>query len=242
MWPNDTRIPDIDYIVGLDLAQGGADWTALCVLQRTVPVYGGPAEYTVIWLQRWRDRRTAKIPERVAEVERQLGAIHRDREFERVGRLSPFTPPVPWRLAVDITGVSGFGADPLRQAGFEDVLEPIKIHGGDAVSRGEDGSHRVPKRNIAGAIDVLLEQGRLKIVESLPDAGVLKAELENFRVRITTTGHDTYEAGPTEMWRAGAHDDMVLSVGIALWLGEAYPPLGPIDPAILKAFSNMPGW
>jgi hypothetical protein len=37
-----------------------------------------------------------------------------------------------------------------------------------------------------------------------------------FRSRITPKGNETFEAD----WRQRAHDDMVLAVGIAVWLGE----------------------
>jgi len=238
MW-RDERDPEVDWMVGLDLAQGGKDWTALSVIERTEPVDGSPAQYLVRWLQRWRDRRTARIPQRVAEVERQLAALHRDREYARTGRLGPYTPELPWRLAVDITGVGGFGADPLRDAGFSPV--GILIHGGDAVSRGERNVWRVPKRDICGAIDVCLEQGRLQVVETVPGADVLKAELENFTVKINiATGHDSYAAGSTEEWRIGAHDDLVLSVGIAVWLAEAHPTPR-LDPLLAAAWTDLPG-
>jgi hypothetical protein len=40
-------------------------------------------------------------------------------------------------------------------------------------------------------------------------------ELLNFRVKISLSGHDTYEA-----WREQEHDDLVLAVGLAAWLAE----------------------
>jgi hypothetical protein len=197
MWRDDVG-PEVEHLVGLDLAQSGAagaDFTALSVIERTEPVDGSPARYHVMHLERWRDRRTARIPERVTAVERQLMALHRQREFERTGSLGPDTPELVWRLVVDITGVGGFGADPLRQAGFEPT--GIQIHGGDAVSHPDPHTYRVPKRDLAGVLDVCLEQGRLTIAEALPDAATLRAELENFRVKINiNTGHDSYEAGP----------------------------------------------
>lgn len=235
MW-HEERLPGTEFLIGLDLAQGGKDWTALSVIERAEPITGGPAEYRVIWLQRWRDRRTARIPERVAEVEEQLTRAHGRLVIDRAGRSLWAGPPTT--LVVDQTGVSGFGLDPLRQAGFDPI--GILIHGGAAVSHGEDGSLHVPKRNICGAIDVCLEQSRLTIVEDLPDAAVLRAELENFTVKINiATGHDSYAAGSTEEWRIGSHDDLVLSVGIAVWLGESNPTPR-LDPLIVAAFSDLP--
>jgi hypothetical protein len=234
LW-DDERRPDIDYLVGLDLAQGGADWTALSVLQRTEPITGAPATYDGIWLQRWQSRDTAVIPERTRAVWTQLTRMHQQAELERIG-----TAPMdePWiRVVVDQTGVGPFGLDPLRKAGFTPI--GIVIHGGDAVSHPEPDIWRVPKRDLAGAVHTLLESDRLRIANALPDASVLRAELENFRAKITLTGHDRYEAGSGEEWRVGAHDDLVLSVAVAAWIGESQP-LPRLDPAIVAAWTDLP--
>jgi hypothetical protein len=81
----------------------------------------------------------------------------------------------------------------------------------------------VPKRDLAGGIQVALQTSRLKIAAGLPDTQVLVQELQNFRVKISLAGHDSYGAGTGEEWRVGAHDDLVLAVAIALWVGEAEP-------------------
>jgi hypothetical protein len=232
MW-RDEPVPRIDSLIGLDLAQGGADWTALSVIERREPITSDLPEYRVTWLERWRDKRTARIPERVIAVAQQLTVLHREREYQRTGVSRPTHPPL--RLVVDQTGVGPFGLDPLRQAGLDPI--GIVIHGGDAVSHPASDVYRVPKRDIAGTVNVLLESHRLRIADALPDAAVLRAELENFRVKINiNTGHDSYGAGSAEGWREGEHDDLVLAVGIALWLGESHPPPGPLDPRIVAAF------
>ncbi len=41
--------------------------------------------------------------------------------------------------------------------------------------------------------------------------------MQNFKVKITTSANETFGA-----WREGQHDDMVLSVAMAAWLGENY--------------------
>lgn len=233
MW-NQSPLPDIDYIVGLDLAQGGADWTALAVLQR-LDLRDLPPEYTVIWLERWRDRRTARIPTRVTDVFTQVARVDRQRIFEHTGREPETEPRIT--LVVDQTGVGPFGLDPLRQEGFEPI--GIVIHGGDAVSRPDAFTYRVPKRDLAGVIHTLLESDRLRIASAIPEAPTLRAELQNFRAKINiATGHDSYSAGAGEEWREGAHDDLVLSVAVAAWLGESHPTPR-LDPAILAAWSDV---
>jgi len=88
--------------------------------------------------------------------------------------------------------------------------------GGDAVSH-LDGFDRVPKRDLVGAVQVVLQTGRLKIAPGLREARTLARELQNFRMKITDKAHDTYGA-----WRDGEHDDLVLAVSLALWSGEHF--------------------
>jgi hypothetical protein len=73
----------------------------------------------------------------------------------------------------------------------------------------------VPKRDVASTIAVLLQTGRLRIARGLKESETLLRELINFRVKISLSGHDTYEA-----WREQEHDDLVLAVGLAAWLFE----------------------
>ena len=60
----------------------------------------------------------------------------------------------------------------------------VTITGGDRVS--QDGSNwRVPKRDLVGAVQVPLEQGKLKIAPALSSARLLEQELVNFKVKMT---------------------------------------------------------
>jgi hypothetical protein len=234
LWP-EPPTPFVEHLIGLDLAQGGADWTALSVLQRTEPIDGEPPAYAAIWLERWQSRSTGLIPQRVRAVWNQLAHVYRQSELERTGRAATDEPPI--RIVVDQTGVGPFGLDPLRVAGFDPT--GIVIHGGDAVSHPDPRTYRVPKRDLAGAVHTLLASDRLRIAGALPDAATLRAELENFRAKITLSGHDRYEAGSGEEWRVGAHDDLVLSVAVAAWFGELHPPPR-LDPMIVAAWTDLP--
>jgi hypothetical protein len=130
-------------------------------------------------------------------------------------------------LAVDTTGVGRPVADMLK-ARLEEWLTVdqdtilhhawITITGNDSVSRAEGGGIRVPKRDLASAPLVLMQNKQLKIAEGLQLADTLRRELLNFKVKINiATGHDSYEA-----WREGDHDDLVLAVAMACWCGERY--------------------
>lgn len=116
-------------------------------------------------------------------------------------------------LVVDQTGVGAPVVDLFRQAGLD--LVGVLIHGGDKVSR-EGCTWRVPKRDLVGSLQVLFQSSRLKISKKLPLAPVLQSELVNFKVKIDPiTAHDSYSA-----WREQDHDDLVLSVAIAVWCAE----------------------
>ena len=93
-------------------------------------------------------------------------------------------------------------------------ISAITITGGDQVTR--DGRDtRVPKRDLVGVVQALLQTGRLKIAPDLPLTSVLTAELLNFRATISAAGHDSYGAG--QDWREGNHDDLVLALALAVW-------------------------
>lgn len=193
-----------DYLIGLDLGQQH-DYTALSVLRRLVDP--GPerseTHYQVGHLQRYPlGTRYTEIVRRVASMKEQL--------------------PNGARLVVDATGVGQPVVDMFVEAGLYPIA--IWIHGGDSVSR--DGrTYRVPKRDLAGVLQVLLQNGRLKVQERLPEASVLRAEMQNFKAKIDPqTGHDSYAAD----WREGDHDDLILSVAMACWYGEHGRPAEPL--------------
>jgi hypothetical protein len=124
-------------------------------------------------------------------------------------------PPLPGcRLVVDATGVGRAVVDLLRQAELPAMLVPITITAGHAAAREKDGYH-VAKKHLAGVLQVLLQQQRLKVSE-LSEREVLLREMRAFRVKVVAaTGHETFEA-----WRERDHDDLVLSVALACWLAE----------------------
>ena len=116
-------------------------------------------------------------------------------------------------LLVDKTGVGASVVDSLARAGLSPIA--VTIHGGSRVSRDEHG-YRVPKRDLVSAVQVLLQNGRLRIAEGLPLAETLRSELLNFRLKIDPkTAHDSYEH-----WREADHDDLVLAAAMACWFRQ----------------------
>ena len=127
-------------------------------------------------------------------------------------------------LMIDKTGV---GAGPVElflfaHPPFNINIKPIFIHGGDRATQDEKDRRtwRVPKRDLVSVVQIVLEANptRLRIAASLPHAKILHDELRNFKVTIDpVTAHDSYAAG-----RSGEHDDLVLSVALALWEAERH--------------------
>jgi hypothetical protein len=113
---------------------------------------------------------------------------------------------------VDKTGIGASVVDSLVQAGPSPIA--VTIHGGSAVCRDEYG-YRVPKRALVSAVQVLLQNGRLRIAEGLPLAETLRSELLNVRLKIDPkTAHDSYEH-----WREADHD-LVLAAAMACWFRQ----------------------
>jgi hypothetical protein len=185
------------YFVGLDLGQS-QDFSALCVIERTGDDRAN-YQFACSYLQRWKLR--TPYPVIVSDTVRLMNTPEL-----QTGRRRP-------TLAVDATGVGAPVIDLFKREQHGSHLQPIQIVGGANVSR-ENGVTRVPKRNLVSTVQVYLQGKRLKISSHLDLADTLTRELQNFHVKITDAGNDTYGA-----WREGTHDDLVLAVAMALWTG-----------------------
>ena len=188
-----------EFFVGLDVGQS-RDYSALAVLDR--PASSHRPAYALRHLQRF--RLGTPYPQVVQAVVRLLETPALSGAF----------------LAVDRTGVGRAVVDLLaeRLQGRADCrLVAVTITGGNAAKAG-DGGASVPKRALVGALQALLGTGRFRIASGLAEAPTLLRELEAFRVKLSDSGHESFEAG-----RAGAHDDLVLACALAAWVGENAP-------------------
>ncbi len=182
----------VRFFVGLDLGQA-SDYTALSVLERS-----SDSIYDVRKLERTRNTPYPRIVDKVTDIMR-FPALEDDAA-----------------LVVDQTGVGAPVVDLFRQAGLQPI--GVLIHGGDKVTR-EAGSWRVPKRDLVGVLQVLLQNNKLRVSWKLKLAGILTAEMLNFKVKIDPrTAHDSYSA-----WREAEHDDLVLATALAAWWAEQEP-------------------
>ena len=104
-------------------------------------------------------------------------------------------------LVIDTTGVGPAVSDIFSKRGRS--FKAALIHGGDAETL-EEGTYKVPKRNLVSALQAALQTGTLKIASSLELAELLRKELLNFRIKINiATGHtptSTREKATTTTW------------------------------------------
>ena len=110
-------------------------------------------------------------------------------------------------MAVDATGVGAPVVDMLRAAQLGCDLAAVVITGGDRA--GSAGS--VPKRDLIAGLQVLLENGQLRIGR-LKEAGRLAQELMDVRISMNSGGRVRMGADG-----CGEHDDLVIALALACW-------------------------
>jgi hypothetical protein len=199
---------ELRYFVGLDLAPPGLP-TALAALgrQRLQPA-DPPATrptYALRHLQRFPPGTSYPTIMAAVVALLQTPALH-----------------FAWLLA-DITGVGQAVLELLRdglRVGVNCTFSPVVLTAGGAVTTGPNGGFAVPKANLVGTLQVLLQTRRLQIASALPEAATLVRELETYRPRVPLGRPDD------TIWRDGAHDDLVLAAALAAWVGEWVLPRG----------------
>jgi hypothetical protein len=213
----------ISYFVGLDLGQA-SDFTALAVLERTSSPDPSDSWGEMVRVrQHWSGIEMVPAREAPPKRERSFAIRHLERFplgtsypaiIARVVQLCAEPPLTGATLVVDQTGVGRAVVDMIRAAGPKARIRPITITAGQAVVPDGAGWH-VPKKELVSVLQVLLQSRRLQVARRLPMASVLVKELESFRVKITTSANETFEA-----WRERDHDDLVLAVALAAWAGQ----------------------
>lgn len=171
----------VRYLAGLDLGQRD-DWTALAVVEEDA------RGMTLIALERVRHLAYPAVAELVADT---------------VGALGSPT------LLVDVTGIGRPICDQLTALGVRHTR--VNIHGGNSVTRLDDGTLSVPKRDLVGALVVGFEAKTLRIARGLRHVEHLEREAQAFTMKLSASGHDSYDA------RSGEHDDLLLAVSLPVW-------------------------
>jgi hypothetical protein len=190
------------YFVGWDLGQA-QDFTAISVVERVKVPLLSPG-----WVPP-KDEVKYDITYQVTYLDRlPLGTSYPD----VVGHVRALLDTAPLSgnstLVVDYSGVGRPVYDLLLRARLAPV--GITITSGDGWSR--DGAvYRVSKKILVSTIDAKASNGQLFVAPLLNNAEILKSELLDLRRKFTDSGYAQFEA------RSGRHDDLVLSVAVALW-------------------------
>lgn len=183
------------WVGGLDLGQA-ADYTALCLMQRTYRDDRGRRIWAIRYLRRWELQ--TPYTQIVADVVALL------RRSEMMGGI---------RLGIDATGVGRPVVDMLLERRH---LWPwvnmcaITITAGEMARRTAHGWN-VPKKDLIGALVAGLQRGTIRLARGVQHAEILIREMRAFRAS-TRGARESYAA------RDGEHDDLVLAASIAAWL------------------------
>jgi hypothetical protein len=199
------------WALGLDLGQV-TDYSALSLIrERADDPEAGPT-HDVPYLHRW------PLGTSYPAIIKAAVARTRDVAAREPGALV--------YLVVDGTGVGRPVVDALAEAmrGVAAALIAVVITSGTAArfDLRDDGAQEwhIPKKDLVGAVQVLLQGARLNVSPRLAEARTLTAELKNFRMKFTQAANAQYEA-----WRDGDHDDLVLAVALPCW-ALLHGPLG----------------
>jgi hypothetical protein len=195
------------HFLGIDLGTK-VDYSALVALEQTPADGGGLKCYGKVF-RRYEVRGVKRWP---------LGTSYHE-VCQDVAALVAKPPLAGCVLVPDWTGVGQGVVEILRNARPSATIRPVYITTGAAVAADGPG-FKVPKVELVAAVTRLLESNRLAIPLALPGAKDLAAELRQFRARVNNRGHETFEAD----WRSRAHDDLVLALAIAAWVGEYRQP------------------
>lgn len=198
-------------VFGLDLGQA-LDYTALCAVDKRLVQ---DKDYLVKrdLLETRADPMDGMIKEyHVRHVERfPLGTSYPKMITMLDDRINALNLAGKYMCVPDATGVGRPVVDMLRKNGI--TCTPVSITGGEKEVFDEVfGGWRVPKRILVSTLQVLLQNKQLKFAANMPHVDQIINELANFKVKVTESKNDTYEA-----WREGDHDDLVLALALAAW-------------------------
>lgn len=228
---------DVFYSVGVDLAQA-SDWTAISVVETQAwfssdlyrqypwrdltpdawnsPAVMRPEALRLVVQSKDNQWPAARPPLHLRYLERMRHEPY-PKIVEHVARMLAEPPfaQCGYALVLDRTGVGAAVHDMFVAAGLRPV--GVHIHGGDAVSRVR-GGYRTPKRDLVGALQAVVQTGRLQIADGLELGPELRREAMNFKIKINPeTAHDSYSH-----WRETDHDDIILSTALSVWFRDYY--------------------
>ncbi len=185
--------------VGIDLGEAG-NHTAIAAVERAKldkPIVRQKYRYVVRFLEEY-----------------ELG-IHYPEQIDRMKATLSHEAFRGSLVAADYTGVGRPVIQMMKKQRVHPGLKPILITSGNASTVDkESGGYHVPKRDLVGTLQILLQADLLHWHPKLKDAAKLAKQLQAFKVRITRAKNETFGAEGRDQ------DDIVLAVALACWMGE----------------------
>lgn len=199
------------FTVGLDLGQIN-DFSALAVVERVRVL--PPGMSMAHYVRHRFDPAGVEVTEelRVRHLQRwELGTPYPDLVDEVCALMAGEQLRRAW-LFIDGTGVGVAVKDMFRVAYLGRKMGdnwPVNV----TITGGERGKgYHLPKRDLLSAVQVPLQQGRLKVAAGLALGDVLERELTSFRMKLSTSGHDSYDVVRRE---GEGHGDLVIGLALA---------------------------
>ena len=183
----------IRYIIGIDLGQS-YDYTVLSILIAKFNM-DGKLEYDLVYLKRFALKKSY-----MAIIDEVIGIVDL---YDLKGN---------YAMAIDYTGVG----HPVFDFFVAKGLHPlgITITGGTNVNRQTNNTVTVPKKDIVTYLQIVLQTRRLRIAHNLSLLDEMRKELLSFQFKIGSNAKGSFNAS------SGMHDDIVMSLGVAIWTGE----------------------
>jgi hypothetical protein len=199
------RPAHVEHTAGLSLGQAH-EFTALAVLETTYTDRGGR--------RGWGEGRHA-----VRHLVRFPPGTPYPEIGDRLAATFAAPPLASATLVVDQTGVGKAVVEQLSRATIKGGTVAVTITTGQRATRDDCGAWLVPKKDLVGVLQIALQSKSIQVAASPDHAAVLTDEMMNFRVKASARAENTIEA-----WREGSHDDLVLTVGVAVWLAARRGP------------------
>jgi hypothetical protein len=195
----------LKYFVALDLGPAG-EYTSLAIVERAdryIPPH--KPVYNLRHLKRF-----------------DIGTPYPAIVNEVASILSQAPMPGAWFI-VDHTGVGRMVLKLFRER-LENKVRctfcPVSIIASNVLGAIPQSELLIPKQELVGTLQVLLQTRRLQVANGLPETTELVRELESYRLKPLKLAGES-----DEMWREGPRDDLVLAVALAAWCGEKRLPV-----------------
>lgn len=207
-----------EFVVGVDLGQAH-DPTAIAVIEHVrvevQHLYRARVDGQTL-AQMHQELRAHRPQYNVRHLERLPLGTHYPAQVAHIADMMRRAPLKDARVFYDFTGVGRPVGDLLHAARIRH-LNRVNLTGGKE-SKAEGDRHAVSKVDLVSRLQASLHTGELAIEESLPDAATLARELADYRLNFTGAGNAQFNA------RSGAHDDLLIATGLALYGAQRSRP------------------